>query len=84
MDKMNDKRWEQRRFFKGCFGGLMIYGYEDDSPFKADNEDKDAMEKEGFIYGKWFSTAAPYGEIGSNHISKFEEISKEEFERVSF
>ena len=60
--------------------GIVIFGIEQDSTYPEDNEPIDAGRNNGYIFGKWFSTRAIQGDVGSNHITRCHEIDPMIFE----
>jgi hypothetical protein len=60
-------------------GPLNIYGYEERSKHPDDKRIMDEKYEQGFIYGQWFSSNCPEGELGFHHLSRLTEITESEF-----
>jgi hypothetical protein len=56
--------------------GLTVYGEALDSSYPEDKELIDEARERGYIFGRWYSSVVPDGELGSNHISRCTPISE--------
>lgn len=71
-------------FWKMELAGLTIIGKAEDSSYPEDMPLIERERRHGFVFGTWYSSACPLGEVGSNHILHLIPITENEFNSLLF
>lgn len=56
--------------------------YDDKEEYEFEKRNSEESQANGYIFGKWYSVACLYGELGSNHLSKCIPIDSTTFHMI--